>query len=82
MVLMRSDPRAVVTALALSRQTFRTIRQNLGWAFAYNLAAIPLAATGVLSPAACGLGMAVSSVGVMANSLRLARFAGDQPAES
>jgi len=74
MVLMRSDPRAVVTALALSRRTFRTIRQNLGWAFAYNLTAIPLAAAGVLSPAACGVSMAVSSVGVMANSLRLARF--------
>jgi Cu+-exporting ATPase len=74
MVLMRSDPGAVVTALALSQRTFRTIRQNLGWAFAYNLAAIPLAATGVLSPAACGVSMAVSSVGVMANSLRLARF--------
>jgi heavy metal translocating P-type ATPase len=74
MVLMRSDPRAVVTALALSRRTFRTIRQNLGWAFAYNLAAIPLAAAGVLSPAACGVSMALSSVGVMANSLRLARF--------
>jgi cation transport ATPase len=64
----------VVTALALSRRTFRTIRQNLGWAFAYNLAAIPLAAAGVLSPAACGVSMALSSVGVMANSLRLARF--------
>jgi Cu+-exporting ATPase len=74
MVLMRSDPAAVVTALMLSRRTFRTIRQNLGWAFAYNLAAIPLAAAGVRSPAACGVSMALSSVGVMANSLRLARF--------
>jgi heavy metal translocating P-type ATPase len=74
MVLMRSDPRAVATALALSHRTFRTIRQNLGWAFGYNLVAIPLAAAGVLSPAACGVSMAVSSVGVMANSLRLARF--------
>ena len=74
MVLMRSDPGAVVTALALSRRTFRTIRQNLGWAFAYNLVAIPLAVAGVLSPAACGVSMAVSSVGVMANSLRLARY--------
>jgi Cu+-exporting ATPase len=73
-VLMRSDPRAVVTALALSRRAFRIIRQNLGWAFAYNLVAIPLAALGVLSPAACGVSMAVSSVGVMANSLRLARY--------
>ena len=48
MVLMRGDPAAVSAALALSRRTFRTIRQNLVWAFAYNLAAIPLAATGVL----------------------------------
>jgi P-type E1-E2 ATPase len=74
MVLMRSDPRAVAVALALSRRTFRTIRQNLGWAFGYNLVAIPLAAAGVLSPTACGVSMAVSSVGVMANSLRLSRF--------
>jgi heavy metal translocating P-type ATPase len=74
MVLMRSDPAAVATALALSRRTFRTIRQNLGWAFGYNLCAIPLAAAGVLSPAACGVTMALSSVGVLGNSLRLARF--------
>ncbi|MDQ1491451.1 MAG: copper-transporting P-type ATPase [Actinomycetota bacterium] len=74
MVLMRSDPAAVATALALSRRTFRTIRQNLGWAFGYNLVAIPLAAAGVLSPAACGASMALSSVGVLGNSLRLARF--------
>jgi P-type E1-E2 ATPase len=74
MVLMRSDPAAVATALALSRRTFRTIRQNLGWAFGYNLVAIPLAAAGVLSPAACGVSMALSSVGVLGNSLRLARF--------
>jgi heavy metal translocating P-type ATPase len=74
MVLMRSDPAAVGAALALSRRTFRTIRQNLGWAFGYNLVAIPLAAAGVLSPAACGASMALSSVGVLGNSLRLARF--------
>ena len=74
MVLMRSDPAAVATALALSRRTFRTIRQNLGWAFGYNVVAIPLAAVGVLSPAACGVSMALSSVGVLGNSLRLARF--------
>jgi Cu+-exporting ATPase len=74
MVLMRSDPAAVSAALALSRRTFRTIRQNLVWAFAYNLATIPLAATGVLSPAACGISMALSSVGVLGNSLRLSRF--------
>jgi len=75
MVLMRSDPAAVATALALSRRTFRTIRQNLGWAFGYNIVAIPLAAAGVLSPAACGVTMAASSVAVLGNSLRLARFA-------
>ncbi|HZQ76051.1 MAG TPA: heavy metal translocating P-type ATPase [Acidimicrobiia bacterium] len=74
MVLMRSDPAAVATALALSRRTFRTIRQNLGWAFGYNVVAIPLAAAGVLSPAACGVTMAASSVAVLGNSLRLARF--------
>ena len=74
MVLMRSDPAAVATALSLSRCTFRTIRQNLAWAFGYNLVAIPLAAAGVLSPAACGVTMALSSVGVLGNSLRLARF--------
>ncbi|MGH9040248.1 MAG: heavy metal translocating P-type ATPase, partial [Acidimicrobiia bacterium] len=74
MVLMRSDPAAVGAALALSRRTFRTIRQNLVWAFAYNLVTIPLAALGVLSPAACGISMALSSVGVLGNSLRLARF--------
>ncbi|MGH8971760.1 MAG: heavy metal translocating P-type ATPase [Acidimicrobiia bacterium] len=76
MVLMRSDPAAVGSALALSRRTFRTIRQNLVWAFAYNVITIPLAATGVLSPAACGISMALSSVGVLGNSLRLARFSG------
>jgi heavy metal translocating P-type ATPase len=73
-VLMRGDPAGVSTALALSRRTFRTIRQNLGWAFAYNIAAIPLAAAGVLTPAACGVSMALSSIAVMGNSLRLARF--------
>ncbi len=76
MVLMRSDPAAVGSALALSRRTFRTIRQNLVWAFAYNLITIPLAAAGVLSPAACGISMALSSVAVLGNSLRLSRFSG------
>ena len=76
MVLMRSDPAAVGSALALSRRTFRTIRQNLIWAFGYNLVTIPLAAAGVLSPAACGISMALSSVGVLGNSLRLSRFSG------
>jgi len=65
---------AVADAVLLARATRRIIRQNLGWAFGYNLVAIPLAAAGVLSPAACGVTMALSSVGVLGNSLRLARF--------
>jgi heavy metal translocating P-type ATPase len=74
LTLMSGDPRGVVTALGLSRRTLRTIRQNLGWAFGYNLAAIPLAAFGVLPPIVAGGTMALSSVSVVANSLRLFRF--------
>jgi len=69
--LMRPDLRGVALALELSRRIHRTIAQNLGWAFAYNLAAIPLAVSGVLSPAIAGGAMALSSVSVVANSLRL-----------
>jgi cation-transporting ATPase V len=64
----------VATAIRLSRRTFRTILQNLGWAFGYNAAAIPLAALGVLSPVVAGATMAASSVSVVVNSLRLYRF--------
>jgi Cu+-exporting ATPase len=70
-VLMRSDLLSVVQALEISRKTFKIIRQNLFWAFFYNVAAIPLAMAGVLSPIVAAAAMAMSSVTVVMNSLRL-----------
>jgi Cu+-exporting ATPase len=72
--LMRPDLRLVPAALDIAGRTRRTIRQNLGWAFVYNLIGIPLAATGLLSPMLAGAAMAFSSVSVVANSLLLARW--------
>jgi Cu+-exporting ATPase len=79
--LVGADPRAVAAALGLARSALRTIRQNLGWAFVYNLLGIPLAAgllypwTGwLLSPVVASAAMALSSVSVVTNSLRLRKF--------
>jgi Cu+-exporting ATPase len=74
LTLVRSDLNAAADAIELSRRTLRVIKQNLGWAFGYNIVMIPLAALGLLNPMLAGAAMALSSVSVVANSLRLRRF--------
>jgi Cu+-exporting ATPase len=72
--LMSGDLRGIPAAIRLSRQTMRVVKQNLFWAFAYNTIGIPLAALGYLSPILAGAAMAMSSVSVVTNSLRLKRY--------
>jgi Cu+-exporting ATPase len=76
--LMRGDPRLIPAALDISRRTYAKIRQNLFWAFVYNLIGIPLAAFGLLNPVLAGAAMALSSVSVVSNALLLKTW---QPAE-
>ena len=74
LTLVSGDLAAAADAIRLSRATLRTIKQNLGWAFGYNIAALPLAAAGLLNPVIASAAMAFSSVSVVTNALRLRRF--------
>jgi P-type Cu+ transporter len=74
LTLVSGDLRAAVDAIRLARRTLRTIKGNLFWAFAYNVAAIPLAVAGLLNPIVAAAAMAASSLFVVSNSLRLRRF--------
>ena len=75
--LMRSDPRLVAASLDISRRTWSKLKQNLFWAFIYNLIGIPLAVLGLLNPAIAGAAMAMSSISVVSNSLLLRRWKPD-----
>ncbi|WP_122754836.1 heavy metal translocating P-type ATPase [Pseudomonas viridiflava] len=80
--LMRGDPRLVPAALDISRRTYAKIRQNLFWAFVYNLIGIPLAAFGYLNPVLAGAAMALSSVSVVSNALLLKTWKPKDPGET
>ncbi|MBV9161619.1 MAG: copper-translocating P-type ATPase [Pseudonocardiales bacterium] len=77
LILMRNDLNVVPNAIKLARSTLRTIHSNLAWAFSYNIAALPLAALGLLNPLIAGGAMTISSLFVVTNSLRLRRFGRD-----
>jgi len=74
LTLMRPDPRLVADALGLSRRTMTVLRQNLFFAFVYNVVGLPLAALGLLNPVFAGAAMALSSVSVVSNALRLGHW--------
>jgi cation-transporting ATPase V/Cu+-exporting ATPase len=80
--VLSGDLRGVVSALRLARETYTIVLQNLGWAFGYNLIALPLAMTGLLSPALAAVAMGLSSLTVVMNSLRLRRFGAPRRATS